>query len=148
MWLGEGVGGKETLKSYGASCFDPSALSLIPDEHFAFLESTRLFFQTDYEIFVHASLSWQEPEDNDRQQLLWHSFNDITPHPSGKRVICGHTAQRTGLPLDNDYAVCLDTYCYGTGWLSALDVGADEVFQANNQGETRRFPLGEVPPAL
>lgn len=130
-WLGEGVGGKETLKSYGATPFDFSALSLIPDQHFSFLDRTRLFFQTDYEIFVHASISWQEPEDNDPQQLLWHSFEEITPHPSGKRIICGHMAQADGLPADKDYAVCIDTYCYGTGWLSALDVDSDEVVQAN-----------------
>jgi serine/threonine protein phosphatase 1 len=144
-WVAEGVGGRETLKSYGASSFDLSALSLIPDQHFDFLERTRLFFQTDYEIFVHASLSWQEPEENDPQQLLWRSFEEVTPHPSGKRIICGHTSQPNGLPLDNDYAVCIDTFCYSTGWLSALDVYSEEVVQANNQGETRRFLLSEMP---
>ena len=148
-WIGEGVGGKETLRAYGASSFEVSALSLIPDEHFAFLEGTRLFFQSDSEIFVHASLGWQEPQETDAKQLLWHSFYDITPHPSGKRVICGHTAQPSGLPLDHGYAVCIDTLSSSTGalsgWLSALDVDSDEVLQANQQGQTRRFLLGESP---
>jgi serine/threonine protein phosphatase 1 len=144
-WVAEGVGGRETLSSYGASSFDVLALSLVPDEHFDFLESTRLFFQTDYEIFVHASLSWQEPEETDPQQLLWRSFHDITPHPSGKRVICGHTSQTSGLPLYTDYAVCIDTCCYETGSLSALNVDTDEVIQADDQGQTRRFLLCEKP---
>jgi serine/threonine protein phosphatase 1 len=146
-WLGDGVGGKETLRSYGASAFDVTALSLIPEAHFDFLESTRLFFQTDYEIFVHASISWQEPEDNDPQQLLWPFFNDIAPHPSGKRIVCGHTSQPRGLPFDKGYAVCIDTYCYGGGWLTALIVDSNEVIQANQQGQIRQFLLGEPPGA-
>jgi serine/threonine protein phosphatase 1 len=144
-WIGEGVGGRDTHISYGTASRDVSMLSLIPDEHFAFLERTRLFFKTDYEIFVHASLSWQEPEDTDPQQLLWRSFSDITPHPSGRRIMCGHTSQPNGLPLDKHYAVCIDTLCSGTGWLSALNVDSDEVIQANNQGQTREFLLGESP---
>ena len=146
-WLGEGVGGKETLHSYGASSFDASALSFIPDAHFVFLESTRLFFQTEDAIFVHASISWQKPEENDPQQLLWAFFNDIAPHPSGKRIVCGHTSQPRGLPFDKGYAVCIDTCCYGGGWLTALDTDSDEVIQANNRGQTRQFLLGESPGA-
>lgn len=142
-WLGAGVGGKATLTSYGAASFDAAALSLIPEEHFEFLEGTHLFFQTETEIFVHASLSVQKPEENDIQQLLWHSFEEIAPHPSGKRIICGHTSQPGGVPTDNGHAVCIDTIW--SGWLSALNVEIDEVIQANNQGQTRRFILGQLP---
>lgn len=144
-WISEGVGGKETLRSYGATAFDISALSLIPEEHFAFLDRTRLYFQTDYEIFVHASISWQEPEENDARDLLWPSFDDINPHPSGKRIICGHTSQPNGLPADKDYAVCIDTYAYAGGWLTALNVDTDEVVRADNNGETQRFSLRQRP---
>lgn len=144
-WVADGVGGKDTLRSYGATSFDILALSHVPEAHFRFLESTRLYFQTDKDIFVHASISWMEPENTDAQQLLWRSFGDILPHPSGKRVICGHTSQPNGLPHDKGYAVCVDTFCYQTGWLTALNVDTNEVMQANNHGQTRRFLLGDFP---
>jgi serine/threonine protein phosphatase 1 len=143
-WVGEGVGGRETLRSYGASSFDLAALDLVPEQHFAFLEQTRLFFQTEYEIFVHASLSWLEPEETDPQQLLWRPFEEIAPHPSGKRVICGHTKQPGGVPRDNDYAVCIDTLTVSTGWLSALNVETNWVTQADSEGRTRQFALGDA----
>lgn len=137
-WLGEGVGGKATLRSYGATTFFLKAtLNIIPENHWEFLHGTRLFFETDEHIFVHASISWQPPEDNTPDELLWPEFDKLNPHPSGKRVICGHTSQHNGLPFDKGYAVCIDTFCSGTLWLSALDVDSNEVFQANEQGETR-----------
>jgi serine/threonine protein phosphatase 1 len=33
---------------------------------------------------------------------------------------------------------CIDTYCYGGGWLTALDVKTGKVLQANQRGEMRR----------
>jgi len=142
-WITEGVGGRETLRSYGATRFDQESLALIPARHFDFLERTQLYFQTEHEIFVHASLGRQEPEHTESRKLMWDLFEEITPHPSGKRVICGHTSQKSGLPCNNGYAVCIDTFCSGTSWLSAFDVDSDEVIQANNQGEVRQFVLGE-----
>ena len=44
-------------------------------------------------------------------------FNDAFPHMSGKFMVCGHTAQRSGLPNVLPHAVCLDTWAYGEGWL-------------------------------
>lgn len=142
-WLGLGVGGKETLRSYGAASFSPSMLLLIPQEHFDFLESTRLFFETDSHIFVHGSISWKPPEENSADELLWPTFDTLNPHPSGKWIICGHTSQPSGLPAVKDYATCIDTFCSGNGWLSALDVESFEVFQANEEGQTRQFSLAE-----
>ncbi len=143
-WLGAGVGGRWTLHSYGATTFwghTQAMLQLIPESHWNFLERTRLFFETDTHIFVHASISGKPPEENTPEELLWPTFDAIKPHPSGKRIICGHTSQPDGLPADAGYAVCIDTFCSVEGWLTAFDVDSNEVFQANERGQTRQFAL-------
>jgi serine/threonine protein phosphatase 1 len=66
------------------------------------------------------------------------------PHCSGKVMVCGHTAQKTGAPLDLGHAVCIDTYVYGSGWLTCLDVQTGELWQARQTGETRTGWLGEA----
>ena len=60
------------------------------------------------------------------------------PHESGKRVIVGHSSQKTGEILDLGHLKCSDTFCYGGGWLTALEVATDEVEQANREGSIRR----------
>ncbi len=52
-------------------------------------------------------------------------------------MICGHTSQKDGLPLNIGYAMCIDTWVYGTGWLTALEVNSGQIWQANQKGETR-----------
>ena len=141
-WLGAGVGGKETMRSYGAASFKQGMLALVPDSHWEFLERTRLWFEDDFHIYVHASLGWQAPQDTDKQTLLWKSVYDIPPQQNGKRVIVGHTPQSLGVPLDRGHAVGIDTFCSGMLWLSAFDVESNEVFQAIEEGVTRRFRLG------
>jgi serine/threonine protein phosphatase 1 len=72
--------------------------------------------------------------------LLWRRIHDAQwPHESGKTMICGHTAQRSGLPLVMPHAVCIDTWAFGEGWLTGYDVHANVFVQANQAGETRRF---------
>ncbi len=142
-WLG--VGGKETLGSYGAASFGQGMLALVPDSHWEFLERTRLWFEDDFHIYVHASLGWQAPGDTDEQTLLWRSVYEIPPQQNGKRVVVGHTPQSSGVPLDRGHAVGIDTFCSGTQWLSAFDVESNEVFQAIEEGVTRRFVLGASP---
>jgi len=134
------VGGQETVESY-----DALTLKGIPRAHWAFLERTKLFWEDERHIFVHGATTRDLPlEETPEPWLLWHRINDIDPHPSGKRVICGHAAQKSGRPLDRDFAVCIDTYAHGGGWLSALEVGSNELFQANEDGQTRRGTLDEL----
>lgn len=144
-WIGEGFGGKETLRSYGAIKFNAAVLDVVPPEHWRFLEATRLFYEDDFHIYVHASLSWLPAQETTKQILLWGALHQIPPQQNGKRVICGHTPQEWGVPLDMGHAVGVDTFCSGTRWLSAFDVESDEVFQANRAGETRILRLGEMP---
>ena len=126
-------GGEATLTSYGG---DPGA---IPAEHLDFLRSGCSYFETEREIFIHANL---EPgialEKQSPEWLRWtHITGFESPHPSGKRIVCGHTPQRSGVPLNFPGWACIDTLAYGPGWLTCLDVETDEFFQANNAGQTR-----------
>ncbi len=77
--------------------------------------------------------------------LYWESFNYPACHESGKTMICGHTSQKSGLPLVTGHAVCIDTRAYGDGWLSCLQVETGVLRQANRQGQTREFWLDELP---
>ena len=40
--------------------------------------------------------------------------------PSGKVAIVGHTPQKSGEMLDLGFLKCIDTFCHGGGWLTAL----------------------------
>jgi len=68
------------------------------------------------------------------------SLRDMTPgpHESGKTVIVGHTSQKSGEVLDLGHLKCIDTFCHGGGWLTALEVGTEGVWQADRAGELRR----------
>jgi serine/threonine protein phosphatase 1 len=54
-------------------------------------------------------------------------------HCSGKTVIVGHTPQKSGEVLDLGHLVCIDTFCCGGGWLTAMDLGTGEILQANQK---------------
>jgi serine/threonine protein phosphatase 1 len=134
-WLG--MGGLATLDSYGPG----RDLSLIPDAHFEFLERCLDYHETGRHIFVHANYYEQLPmEEQPALMLRWESLRDSTPgpHVSGKTVIVGHSSQKSGEILDLGYLKCIDTFCHGGGWLTALDVKSGEVWQANLSGVLRR----------
>ena len=134
-WLSRGVGGLATLDSYGS-------FKDIPLAHWQFLDNLVEYYETETEIFVHGAVDAElELFDQNQQVLLWERVDNQAPHFSGKRVICGHTSQKNGLPLDNSHAVCIDTFCCGGGWLSALDVTTNRVWQANEAGDTRMVEL-------
>lgn len=126
-------GGRETLASYGD---DPRS---IPREHLDFLRSGRAYWETDSEVFIHANL---EPgvalNEQTEEWLRWtHLSGHEVPLPSGKRVICGHTPQTSGIPLTFPGWTCIDTYACGTGWLTCLDAGSDDYYQADQSGRLR-----------
>lgn len=134
------MGGDATLASYGAppGKITWADLARIPTGHTAFLECCRPYHETPTHIFVHANYDPVLPMNEQPFELLrWESLRDVIPGPhcSGKTVIAGHSSQKTGEILDLGYLVCIDTYCYGGGWLTALDVQTGEVWQTNLQGE-------------
>ncbi|HUG67923.1 MAG TPA: metallophosphoesterase family protein [Pirellulaceae bacterium] len=140
------VGGDATLRSYAPFENDPGTLADVPDHHWRFLADRLLpYFETDTHFFVHANaypdISLDEQPDF---MLYWEQFNDPPRHESGKTMICGHTSQKTGLPLSSPYAVCVDTWACGNGWLTCLHVESGKIWQANQRGETRQLWLDEL----
>jgi serine/threonine protein phosphatase 1 len=132
-----GVGGDDTLDSYGPD----RDLSLIPDDHIKFLKSCLDYYETDTHIFVHANYYQDTPMDEQPVGMMrWESITDMTPgpHETGKIVIVGHTSQKNGEIFDSGHVKCIDTHCYGGGWLTALDVHTEEVWQADIEGNLRR----------
>ena len=76
-WL-LGMGGIATLDSYGPG----RDLSLIPEEHFEFLEGCLDFHETDTHIFVHANYFPDLPMAEQHVGMLrWESLRDMTPGP-------------------------------------------------------------------
>jgi serine/threonine protein phosphatase 1 len=134
-WLG--MGGLATLDSYGPG----RDLDLIPDEHYEFPEGCLDFYETETHVFAHANYYDHLPMDEQPALMLrWESLRDTIsgPHISGKTVIVGHTSQKTGEILDLGHLKCIDTYCHGGGWLTALEVKTEEVWQADEEGAMRR----------
>lgn len=136
------VGGVQTLQSYGDDGII-GTLEDVPERHFEFIDSTcRRYFETPTHIFVHAML---EPSTSLSEQtdetLYWEKFRDPDPHCSGKVMVCGHTSQKNGMPLSVGHAICIDTWVYGHGWLTCLDVESGQYWQAKQNGETRSASL-------
>jgi serine/threonine protein phosphatase 1 len=134
-------GGFETVCSYGAK-YRRDWASQVPDSHWKFLEATQNFFETKTHIFVHGCVDPQlAMADQQEWVLFWETFGQMKPHVSGKRVICGHTPQRSGKPSDKGFAVCIDTGPTSGGWLTCLDVNSGAYWQADEKGNTRAGKL-------
>lgn len=134
------VGGMETLASY-----DPPDIKSVPKEHWSFITDCEMFYETDSHFFVHANADPHLPLDEQpAMNLLWERFDHPAAHDNGKTMVCGHTAQQDGLPYDVGHAVCIDTWVYGDGWLTALDVTTGTYWQSNEQGDTRERCLGQA----
>jgi len=140
------VGGTSTLLSYAPSDGAPGELTDIPDSHWRFLESNLLpYYETDNHFFVHANAYPDIPlEDQPDFMRYWERFNDPPKHQSGKIMVCGHTSQKSGLPVSNGNAICIDTWAFGSGWLTCLDIDSGRLWQSNEQGENRQMWLDEL----
>ena len=75
--------------------------------------------------------------------LRWHSLHESLPtrHLNGKIAVVGHTANKNGEILDHGHLICIDTYCHGGGWLTALEPDTGKVWQANEAKEARQIEL-------
>ena len=67
----------------------------------------------------------------------WEFFEKMRPHKSGKKVICGHTPDRSGAIRNLGFAACIDTGPAIGGWLTCLDAESGLYWQANEEGATR-----------
>ena len=134
-WVG--VGGDAALASY-APAARPGRFSDVPAEHWELLRYG-LFdhFETDTHFFVHANAYAECPLAGQPHFMpFWESWHEPPPlHESGKRMISGHTPQRSGLPRVTPYAVCLDTGAGFGGPLTCLHVESGRLWQADDAGE-------------
>jgi serine/threonine protein phosphatase 1 len=138
FWLD--CGGQATVDSYGGD------LQEIPPAHVAFLERCRGFLELAQFFCVHANYMEHLPLEKQPEYVLyWEHLHAHLPgpHVSGKTAVVGHTPQRNGHIFSCDHLICIDTYCYGGGWLTALDLETRHVWQANEQGQLREVPAGD-----
>jgi serine/threonine protein phosphatase 1 len=127
-------GGDATLASY-------SGLPKVPDSHLDFIRRCRRYHETDSHFFIHANYQYDVPLDEQPDYLVfWEHliFSKPRPHENGKIAIVGHTSQKNGEILDLGHVICIDTFCHGSGWLTALDASNETVWQADRSGQLRR----------
>ena len=130
-------GGTATLDSYGFA----GDLNVIPPRHIEFVRSCPALIETESYFFTHGNYDAEIAlTDQDPAMLRWTSLHEHSPEPhqSGKKAIVGHTASRSGEIVDLGHLKCIDTYCYGGQWLTALDIREGTVWQANQEGELRQ----------
>lgn len=141
-WLRNG--GNETLQSYGLEldCFDDKELLPIKvKQHLNFINSMPTYHITDTHIFVHATPRPDiEISEQDEMDLLWRREGRIDQylgynHVSGKTIISGHTPQANGKPRAlSDKNIIIDSGCFHTGWLTAMNIDSGEFIQADKLG--------------
>src|SRR5262245_22716818 len=136
IWLG--YGGRATLASY-ATADSPGTLADVPERHWDFIQNVCVdWYEMDRYFFVHGGVDPELPlAEQPLETLYYEKFDAARPHGSGKTMVCGHTAQKSGVPADKGFAVCLDTWVYGDGWLTCLDVATGRVWQADQVGRRR-----------
>jgi serine/threonine protein phosphatase 1 len=130
-------GGFTTVASYGGS------LKKIPRNHIEFFQSLKPYHETEREIFVHANYDPALPMSQQDDRLRYWTHLSVAfplPHKSGKRVFVGHTPQINGEVLLFDHLVCVDTYCFGGGYLTGLNLDTEEILQFDRRGHERRSP--------
>jgi serine/threonine protein phosphatase 1 len=133
-WLD--VGGVATVRSYSPKS-DPEDIT---KEHVEYIRTWGDYFETSSHFFVHANY---EPErrlaEQHWQTMRWQSLASRTPgqHLSGKTAVVGHTSLKDGEVLDLGHLVDIDTYCWGGGWLTALDVTTGQIWQVDRGGRPR-----------
>ncbi len=139
-------GGDATLRSYSPADDEAGSFADIPDSHIDFLENKLVsYFECDTHFFVHANADANAAlEKQSDATLYWRRFKNPERHCSDKIMVCGHTIQESGLPLDYGHSICIDTWAYGDGWLSCLDVESGMIWQANEAGDTRSFNRDEL----
>jgi serine/threonine protein phosphatase 1 len=127
------VGGVATIRSYSSKS-DPDDVT---PAHVEYIRTWGDFYETSSHFFVHASYEPEQPLARQHSLTLrWHSLRDWIPEPhvSGKTAVVGHTSQKDGEILNAGHLICIDTCCWGGGWLTALDTNSGHVWQANRDG--------------
>lgn len=121
-------GGFATLDSYGFQ----GTFDVLPEAHLDFLKGFADFVETDDHFFVHANYAHDAPLDEQTPEMLrWKHLDEHLPppHQSGKAAVVGHSADPSGEVVTHGHLTCIDTFCYGGGPLTALDVVSGKTWQ-------------------
>ncbi len=137
------VSGKAALASYPQMNENCDILANIPDRHWNFLQNHCLdYYETNNYIFVHANIDPKLPLDQQsNHDLFWQKLYPHPGHYSGKTVICGHTSQKDGCPVNMGHQICIDTWACGQGWLTCLELETGKIWQTNQKAEIK---LGHI----
>lgn len=130
-------GGDQALASFNLPT-NQKSLSMIPPLYIEWLNSLLPYYETEEFIFCHSAPKPNIPIDEQCEDLRWRKLNkNDVAHISGKVVVCGHSEQRNGKVWRQDGLICIDTYAYGGGKLTALEiVNANDlwIWQVDAQG--------------
>jgi serine/threonine protein phosphatase 1 len=131
------VGGATTVESYRDS---DGKMRPIPESHVEFIRSWGDYYETPSHFFAHGCYQPDRALSRQHWQTMrWQSLKYGIPeaHISGKTAIVGHTSQKSGEILNVGYLICIDTFCWGGGWLTALDTVSGEIWQVDRDGHQR-----------
>jgi serine/threonine protein phosphatase 1 len=133
----ECLSGGDPLGSYGKGT-TRKLLKGVPEEHWHFLKKTcRNYHETDNFVFVHAGITPERtPAEESLDNLQWQKLHHAKPHSSGRTVICGHTAQKSGEIADLGHTICIDTAIAKGQRLTGLALDTFEFWQADPDGKT------------
>lgn len=130
MWAGNG--GTKTEESY-----KKHAVGVNID--IEWYKSLKLYHEDENGIYIHGGIDFhREMKDQNPEYCLWvrEPFYKNFRMWNGKRIFFGHTPTKyLGMHTGQVYfssgkkIVGLDTGCYNTGWLSAIDSETLEVWQ-------------------
>lgn len=136
-------GGAETLDSYGVG----AALAEMPQEHIDFLCTWGDYHKSADHFFAHGNyLPKKKLSKQPWEEMRWRSLKYFMPgpHHSGRIAVLGHSANKQGKVVNLGHLVCIDTYCHGGEWLTALEPATNKIWQADEAGESRRLELPSV----
>lgn len=137
VWMKRG--GNVILASY-----DNIPLNNLPSSHWGFINSCQRFHENKQFIFVHGTLDPALPlEEQPDEKLFFTKLTGNLKHISGKTIICGHTPQRNGSPLQYNNVVCIDTDIKSNSWLTCLEPASGKYWQTNPQGKRRKGVLSK-----
>jgi len=128
------MGGRTTLVSYGGR------LQSVPSQHLDFILRCVPSYENEDHIFVHANyMPLLALADQPERTLYWEHLHDRIPGPhiSGKTAWVGHSPQIQGHIANLGHLVCIDTFCFGGMYLTAIDVDTREIWQADKWGNMR-----------
>ena len=113
-------GGKATMDSYN---------NKVPQDHIDFLSSLEFNYYDKNYIYVHAGLRPGVPfEKQDKDDMLWIREQFLNSHYNfGRKIIHGHTIFKT--PMIKPHAIGIDTGCFRTGILTAIELPKERIFQ-------------------